>query len=472
MADMTRAGRWIRVSSGGQDEANQEPDIDRHCASVGLNVVKTYTLHDRSASKGEQQSMLDEVIRDMQSNEISTLVCWHSDRLERRGVLETLMFIAQVKSAGGRVVSTQEGVLDETNLNTVIGAYMNHQKTDHLAKQVAQGHNHARANGGVLGPVPWGMTLEGPKYNRKMTGTEEGRTWIPQIFNRVIKGDSLRTICIWLTSEGVTLPPYGDKAKVKKDTPRAWHESTLGGMIRNPCYMGFRCTQDKKTQAYGEIVSKGEALVDPSVWRSAQEALDKRPKRGYSNPETRAMLVGVLKCGNPDCNASGAPDSPMNRTHSSTRDYYRCCGTGACRRSCGMMVPLELVDNAVDKIIAESFAIHRKIRQIIPGTDHSADLESIAFELKQLPSKELPEEEEDAERSRLRAERNRIKALPVVEDREVFVDAPDTYADTYNALRASERGPWLSGQGFTVRASKEAVTVSQASSGKSVRMTL
>ena len=50
-----RAGTLIRVSSGGQDEANQEPDVERYCAGRGYRAVKSYVLHDKSAFKGEQQ---------------------------------------------------------------------------------------------------------------------------------------------------------------------------------------------------------------------------------------------------------------------------------------------------------------------------------------------------------------------------------------------------------------------------------
>lgn len=449
MTDVTRAGKWIRVSSGGQDEANQEPDVDQHCAGLGYNVVKTYTLHDKSASKGEQQAKLDEVLADMRSHEIATLVCWHSDRLERRGVLETLMFIAQIKEAGGRVESSQEGILDEKSLPTIINAHMNHEKVEHLTRQVALAHNRIRANGAVLGRAPWGMTIVGVKYEKRLIGTDEGRTWVPRIFGRVIEGWSLAKVSAWLHSEGIS----GDHGP--------WYESTVGAMIRNPGYMGFRCEQDPKTKKYGKILHRCEELVDPKIWRQAQEALDTRPKRGYTNPETRAMLAGVLKCGNPQCDATGAPDSPMNRSRSSTKLYYRCCGTGAVRKSCGTMVCVAQVDNAVDKIVNESFTGPRLVRRIIPGTDHTAELESLRFELRQLPARDLPWDEEDAERARLRAEHDRIAALPVVPDTEVLVDTGETYASLWNALRPADRGPWLEANGFTVRASKASVTVSQ-----------
>ena len=97
------AGAWVRVSSGGQDEANQIPDIERHCAEQGHRITKWYTLNDKSASKGEQQAMLDQVVADMKLGIITTVVCWHSDRMERRGPEALFRLLRQVRDAGGRI---------------------------------------------------------------------------------------------------------------------------------------------------------------------------------------------------------------------------------------------------------------------------------------------------------------------------------------------------------------------------------
>ena len=247
--DMVRAGKWLRVSSGGQDEANQEPDLDRHCDDRGYYVAKTYPLHDKSASKGEQQKALDEVLDDLRRGEIQVLVCWHSDRLDRRGVKEALDFITKVKKAGGRIESTKEGVLDEDSIDTIINSWMNWKKSAHLSEQVRAGHARVRDNGALHGRPPWGMTKTGPKYNKKLVPTDLGRTWIPRIFDWVIERVSFRDIILRLQEQGIE----GDHG--------VWHPSTIGEMIRNPAYMGFRCAQDPKTKKYGEILHKCEELV-------------------------------------------------------------------------------------------------------------------------------------------------------------------------------------------------------------------
>ena len=80
-----RAGVWVRVSSAAQDEVNQVPDVERHCEGRGYTITKRYLLHDKSAYHGEQEATLNQVLADIRAGEIKVLVCWHSDRLERRG---------------------------------------------------------------------------------------------------------------------------------------------------------------------------------------------------------------------------------------------------------------------------------------------------------------------------------------------------------------------------------------------------
>src|SRR5712692_8878714 len=134
------AGIWLRVSSGGQDEANQEPDVLKHCTARGYRVAARYQLNDLSASKGEQQAKLDEMLADMRDGVIKVLVCWHSDRLERRGVEALFKTLRLSREAGGRIESTKEPLLGSGDVSgemlTAMGASAARQYSVHLAEQV------------------------------------------------------------------------------------------------------------------------------------------------------------------------------------------------------------------------------------------------------------------------------------------------------------------------------------------------
>jgi DNA invertase Pin-like site-specific DNA recombinase len=465
-----RAGLLVRVSSGAQDEANQVPDVERHADDRGYRKSKRYTLHDKSAYKGEQQATLDEIVADMRSGIIKVLVVWHSDRIDRRGVLETLTFLRQVRDAGGRIESVQEGLLGERNLITIINAHMNHEKSEHLSEQVQLAHNRIRENQAFRGRDPFGYEITGTKYNKRLVVIESLRPIIEEIFRRVIDGESLADICTWLDSLGVKRAKAMSKKYAVGDiTP--WWPPMLMRLIRHPAYSGSYYVKraDKSTGKMVSYAHKCEPIVSSRTQREAIAALktrgrfgtDKRGPRG--NPETRAMLKGVITCGNPDCNATGAHPSPMyrltGRLAGGRAEYYYCQGRGAQRHGCGNLVLMADVDQAVNKIMAETFAVPITEHVLIKGHDWSDEIDAVKDALRDLAGQGLDDDEYDARHAELVAERDRLKALPADPDewRERELDA--LWSDEYEATERSGRGAWLRAHGFRVTASKGAVSV-------------
>ena len=86
---------------------------------------------------------------------------------------------------------------------TFISGVMAHEKSAHIAEQVGLSLSRIRENGAFHGRVPFGMMVIGDKYGKRLLPTDEGRLIIPQVFQRVVNGESLRDICRWLESEGI-----------------------------------------------------------------------------------------------------------------------------------------------------------------------------------------------------------------------------------------------------------------------------
>jgi site-specific DNA recombinase len=347
------------------------------------------------------------------------------------------------------------------------------QELEDITERIGRQRQALTAAGKLWGRVPFGYTSEGPKYDRRMVPTEEGRYYVPLIFERLIEGWSQNQIAQWLRDEGVQ-PESG-----------TWWTRTIGLLIKNPAYMGHRCARDfipadeeEKIDGkvirwrygdtwvtyprwvYGKTIHRCEPLVDAATWRQANEALsDVRPKRGRYVAANRAMLAGALYCA--ECE-----DSPMYRHHSpSPRKgrarvpmfYYR-CRNRAQRASCGLMLRMEAVDEAADLIMRRHVRPVTK-KQIERGNlaQIEKELEDIRFELRRLGSQELPRAEEQAERERLWAEEDRIKATPIVEDTVVEEETGETWAELWERVPVHERGAWLDRNGFRVTASKARV---------------
>lgn len=359
-----------------------------------------------------------------------------------------------------------------------VAAERAYEERQEIIERVTRELDALRDAGKLVSRYPFGYTSAGDKWDRYLTPTDEGRTYIPQVFQHCIDGWSLNKIAQWLDVEGAR-PSMGGK----------WWGKTVSDLIKNPTYMGHQCQRDivppdeveesdgkavryrygsTWTEApryqYGKTIHRCEPLVDAAVWKHANEALASRPRRGHIDPLNRAMLAEALFC--PFCEGS-----PMYRLkggggRSRALFYYRCAGRGAQRKGCGNMVRLELVDAAVSKIMSESFDEPVIREEIVYGNEAEleAETERIKFELRQLPARDLDWEEEDRERARLRAEQTRVASTTLIEDTVEPVETDDTYLELWDRLSTQARGSWLMKNGFRITASKDRVVVYQGSS--------
>jgi DNA invertase Pin-like site-specific DNA recombinase len=362
-------GAWVRVSSGKQDEQNQEPDIERYCSAHDYSIVRRYTLHDKSASKGEQQEKLDQMLADMRDGTIKILVCWHSDRLERREPAYVYKLLAQVKDAGGHIESVQEPTFGGQDfagqVTTAVGAVIAHEKSKHLADQVKLAHNRIRANGAVgPGGTPWGYKTVGPKYGKTLVPTDLCREYVPQIFDRAIAGETCRSIAVWLDAEGVP-PKRGDN----------WHEGTVRKLIHNRVYAG-RWQNESKTQT----LTKCEAVITAATFDKAQTALRTREHTGPRNLDNQPLLA-KLRCARCD-------DSPMFRIRLRNSQgklywYYRCTGRGARRKGCGNMVPYELTNNIVSMVVELMTDQPYQVRTWVEGHSWDSEISEVKQDMRE-----------------------------------------------------------------------------------------
>ncbi len=125
------------------------------------------------------------------------------------------------------------------------------------------------------------------------------------------------------------------------------------------------------------------------------------------------------------------------------------------------MVRMEVVDAAVNEVMATTFRVPVKRLILVKGTDYQDQLDEISYRIRALDPDLMSDEQFDEQVRRLRAERDRLKALPAEPDRWDEQLTGELYSDIYQALPASERGAWLTSHGFVIHATKKQVSVIQ-----------
>lgn len=423
-----QAGRWLRVSTTGQSEDNQVPDIDAHIADKGYDPQATYELHGKSASKGEQESALQQVIADITRGKISVLVVWCLDRLDRRGIAESFGTKLRIEAAGGRVEFVLEPSMDE--LTFAVKAWMAQQESKRRAERVNVGLDVARANGAATTNPPWGYRTTGPKRGKMFVPAAEGRRYVPGIYQRVADGESLTNVA--RTTGG-----------------KKWSVVTIASLIRNPTYRGTVLDRE------GNIAHRCEAIVDSGLWQRANDAINTPDKKRRGPAKPKAMLASVLRCG--ECGAQCYRTSPSKGR---TTRYYRC------RASHGLAVATWRVEAAVNRVMSTILAdMEVMTNQLIPGTNWDAEVEQAKFELRHL---DFDADDYDSRHAELRAELADLKTKESVPDRWESVGTGVTYAEVWAATDDAYRGAWLKKQGFQVRLWRDRVRVENGDSGATV----
>ena len=457
-----RAARWFRVSSDGQAEGNQVREVDGHITAHEYDAVRTFKLHDVSASKGEQEAALAEALDDIRAGRYSVVVVAHSSRLDRRDVDVQELYAILVRQAGGRIESAREPQFGQTDIGgrvlTLFAQHGNYEYTRTLGEHVRAAFDVIDAGGWWRGKPPWGFVTEGPDRGKWLVPTAQAREYVPQIYGRVIAGESLAQIARWLESCGVA--PVGiaktediDGNPVTRGKSGRWWPRSIGQLIRNPAYMGRAITGTESglehiwaTGMDDEDESR-RPLVDAHTWAKAGRALDGRPKRGPVLRENRCALSGASRC--------LACGGPMYRIRCGNRNphyYLRCSGTGAARTSCGAaMVRLDAAEMLADEVIGGLMHPIYEIQEI-PGNEAEIDaqLAVLDYQRRQVALRGLSWADEDAERARIREQYEIVAATKRIPSRREAVDTGITYGQHWAKLDVHGRAAWLRSGEFTV----------------------
>lgn len=410
-----RAARWIRVSSGSQDEQSQIPVIDAECAKLGWTVVeRVFRLHDKSASKGEQQAEQDAAVAAMANGEFDILVCTESDRLDRRGPRAAYAFLWKLELASGRpqVVHVANDPMfgqDDIGSEILSTARMAVARDEVALKQrrIADKFREMDANGAFRGMTPAGYESVGAKYAKRL---------VPSSRAQDVRDAFADAVSMSTTALGTRLGMTAD---------------AVAKMIRKPVYSTGQYTVKRADGV--TVIHRCEPLVTPGIQARAIAAIERR--RTGDNVTSRALakddFSGALWCHN--CGGGTMHRYYGGKDGAHTRRYI-------CRK-CRKSVKADNADAAVNEFMSASMGMW--IEPVwIDGDDHQAELDRVQMELRELPARGLDDDEEDSERTRLRAERKRLEVLPRTSGHWEGRMSDKSVGALWDAKTTSERRAW------------------------------
>jgi site-specific DNA recombinase len=283
MAGVRAAAVYARISSDTEGKAlggtRQLEDCRRLADQLGWPIAQEYVDNDLSAYSGKRRPAYQQMLTDLADGLRDAVICYHVDRLTRRPV-ELEQFVATVDAAGVRKVRFVSGDMDlGTGDGLLIGRIMAAVAANESAAKSRRMQRKWQQN--AASGVPHGGSVRpfGYEADRVTVRPDEAEV-IRQLVARYLAGESLRSLCTWLTEQSVSTV-----------TGREWRSPTLRGLLRSGRIAGLR-------EHLGEVVGPAQwpAIIDPADRDRVLARMAERVASGRRTPR-RYVLSGLLRCG-------------------------------------------------------------------------------------------------------------------------------------------------------------------------------
>lgn len=425
-----RAVIYARISS---DRSGEQQGVDRQvtdCQSLvterGWTVDDVLIDNDVSAFSGRVRPQFERLLDGLREGRYEVVVAYHVDRLYRR--LRDLIPLLEIcEKTGASVATVKAGSLD---LSTASG-----RTVASILGAVAEGESARQAErirreklDRALAGKPNG-SLKSYGYEADGTVVESEAAVVRELAERVLAGDSLRSVTADLNDRGVPAARGG-----------VWRQTTIRQLLMAARLSGQREHMPaSKGRGYSNapIVAQGTWQPILSVEQTARlRTLLSDPARRNMRPG-RQLLTGVLRCGNCGHGMNSHADSKGGRR-------YVCIklpGTGKCgKRSVVGPATDEFVVAVVTEAIYGGGSPRRFMEQPSTGVSAQAlsEAERLNREIKTLARRfandELTELQFEAQREELKRRRDAVVQPATHSDPAAALAAlPDT-AESFNQL--------------------------------------
>lgn len=354
---MEQVYAYLRVSSVMQSAENsfefQQASINQYCAVHGYEVVRFFSDTAKSGTSMKNRTGLDELITKShdKSNNITKIIIFKLERMFR-STIDGLISIRDLMKNGYEVISTQEDISDQFNLqlNLILAERYSSQLSQYtISSMTTIARNHKKYLGG---PVLFGYMIDEEKHFVKHPTNCKAVEIIFQLFSQ---HKSYKYIAEYLNE----LHLYNSKGKPWSNIG----SSAMYDILRNPKYYGlYRYGYVSKSKFHKtetvEIENGCEAIITKELFDKCGKILKSRKNYGGKYVAKKTYLLscnGLLKCGCGN-NMHGESHGEANRT------TYRCYLKSKCSN---METNSVYVDSLAVQILSKFLKNKKTVKEIV-----------------------------------------------------------------------------------------------------------
>lgn len=421
---MRSAAVYARISADVEGKSlgvqRQLEDCRKLAADRGWEIGREYVDNDVSAYSGKVRRGYEAMCSDLADGVRDAVIVYNLDRLHRRPA-ELEDFVALCEAAGVNQVATVTADIDLGNDDGLfmarIFAAFAAKESGRKSARMRRKYEQKAAQGLPHGPNrPFGYEPD------KMTIRESEAEVIRELVTRVIAGESLNSLTVWLNESGVN-PVRGQR----------WASTAVRGIVSSPRIAGLRAYK-------GEVV--GDAAWEPIIAAAQRDqvlaALSARSWNRKRSPR-KYLLSGLCRCGRCQARMFSAA-----RLEAGAHKRRYVCSSSPDHGGCGRMT---VVADPLEQLIADA---------VLTRLDSKALADAVAGKAAANPDTAALSAQVGAAQARL-DELTGLYSSGAISARE-WIMARDPLTDTIAKLRrdiahATDTGPLaeLVGQGNALR---------------------
>lgn len=363
-----RAAIYCRISKDAEGEglgvARQETDCRALVERKGWILHDVYVDNDLSAFSGKARPRYSAMLDAVRAGEVDAIVAWHPDRLHR-SPLELEHFIELLEGSRATVATVTAGDVDLATpdgrlMARIVGSVARKESED-KSRRLRRKHQELAERGMLAGG---GRRPFGYEADRVTVRPSEARL-IEEAVERVIEGDSVRSIVKWWTDAGVPT-----------STGAQWSPTTVRRLLMSARIAGFRSHHDQIT---------GPAVWPAIITREQHERLrailsDPKRNRAAGVTPRSYLLSGFVRCGGCGAKMTAAPTGRGKRRYHCMRDRGGCNRVGIAADQLEDIV----VSAALKRLNTPTG--RRAVMEQRPGLDHLAEVADLESRLEELAS--------------------------------------------------------------------------------------
>ena len=345
---------YLRESTDKQDIETQRTRIQEHCARKNIPCQEFADDAVSGLVPFNKRPQSKKLLEAAKQGSLKAVIVYRFDRLGRDHA-DTYIAIGELLKRGVEVFSLMEGPAENTasgRLKTgILTLFSQHERDSIVERSVDASKRLAEEGIWLGGIVPYGYRKDGVDKQARLVVSMEPvpdckfseADVIRRIFTQAADGKSCVAIANDLTRVGVPPAYVRDvlRGKRKQSTAGIWRPSRIRNLIISKTYKGVH-EWGKRIKARDEdggkhlkasppeqwITRPCPAIVDETLWQSANAALHKNQNLAMAHPKNDYLLRGLIRCGLCGLTYIG---TAVTRPSGKKEFYYRCNGKHGAR---------------------------------------------------------------------------------------------------------------------------------------------